>query len=48
MITVSLFIELLRTRPRLIFWLAVLAQAAIWIAGAFAVLSPRRPARSPT
>ena len=30
MITVSLFIELLRTRPRLIFWLAVLAQAGIW------------------
>ncbi len=30
MLTVSLFIELLRTRPRLIFWLAVLAQAAVW------------------
>jgi len=28
--TVSLFIELLRTRPRLIFWLAVLLQAAVW------------------
>ena len=31
MLTVSLFIELLRTRPRLIFWMAVLAQAAVWI-----------------
>lgn len=30
MLTVSIFIELLRTRPRLIFWLAVLAQAAVW------------------
>jgi 4-amino-4-deoxy-L-arabinose transferase-like glycosyltransferase len=30
MLTVSLFIELLRTRPRLIFWMAVLMQAAIW------------------
>jgi hypothetical protein len=30
MLTVSLFIELLRTRPRLIFWVAVLLQAGIW------------------
>jgi hypothetical protein len=30
MLTVSIFIELLRTRPRLIFWMAVLAQAAVW------------------
>ena len=30
MITVSLFIELLRTRPRLIFWTAVLLQAFVW------------------
>src|SRR5690349_4685859 len=30
MITVSLFIELLRTRPRLIFWMAVLVQAVVW------------------
>jgi 4-amino-4-deoxy-L-arabinose transferase-like glycosyltransferase len=31
MLTVSLPIEILRTRPRLIFWLATLAQAALWI-----------------
>ncbi len=31
MVTVSLFIELLRTRPRLVFWLAVLTQAGVWI-----------------
>jgi hypothetical protein len=28
---VSLPIEILRTKPRLVFWLAVLAQAAIWV-----------------
>jgi hypothetical protein len=28
---VSLPIEILRTKPRLVFWLAVLAQAAVWI-----------------
>jgi 4-amino-4-deoxy-L-arabinose transferase-like glycosyltransferase len=28
---VSLPIEILRTKPRLVFWLAVLAQAALWI-----------------
>lgn len=28
--TVSLFVELIRTRPRLVFWLAVLAQALLW------------------
>jgi hypothetical protein len=32
MLTVSLPIEILRTRPVLIFWLAALAQAALWIA----------------
>jgi 4-amino-4-deoxy-L-arabinose transferase-like glycosyltransferase len=31
MLTVSLPIELLRTNPRLIFWLATLAQALLWI-----------------
>jgi 4-amino-4-deoxy-L-arabinose transferase-like glycosyltransferase len=31
MLTVSLPIEILRTRPRLIFWLAVLAQASLWV-----------------
>ncbi len=30
MLTISLFIELIRTRPRLIFWLAVSAQALAW------------------
>lgn len=30
MLTVSLLVEILRTRPRLIFWLAALAQAALW------------------
>src|SRR5262245_1108930 len=30
MLTVSLLVELLRTRPRLIFWLAMLAQTALW------------------
>lgn len=32
MLTVSLPIEILRTRPVLIFWLAALAQAVLWIA----------------
>lgn len=31
MLTVSLPIEILRTRPRLIFWLAALAQALLWL-----------------
>ena len=31
MLTVSLLIEFLRTRPRLIFWMAVLTQAVLWI-----------------
>ncbi|GIK82145.1 MAG: hypothetical protein BroJett024_32500 [Alphaproteobacteria bacterium] len=30
MLTVSLFIELIRTRPRFIFWLAVSIQALLW------------------
>src|SRR3954454_11327213 len=30
MLTVSLLVEILRARPRLIVWLAVLAQAALW------------------
>lgn len=32
MLTVSLFVEILRTRPRLVFWLAALAQALLWFA----------------
>jgi 4-amino-4-deoxy-L-arabinose transferase-like glycosyltransferase len=32
MLTVSLPIEILRTRPRLIFWVAALAQAVLWVA----------------
>jgi 4-amino-4-deoxy-L-arabinose transferase-like glycosyltransferase len=32
MLTVSLPIEILRTRPRLVFWLATLAQALLWVA----------------
>ncbi len=32
MLTVSLPIEILRTRPHLIFWLATLAQAVLWVA----------------
>ena len=47
MVTVSLFIELLRTRPRLIFWMAVLTQAAVWILVPSLFL-PRRRVRSPT
>ena len=31
MIYVSLLIEILRTRPRLVFWMATLAQVALWI-----------------
>ena len=31
MIYVSLLVEILRTRPRLVFWMATLAQAALWI-----------------
>lgn len=31
MLTVSLPIEILRTKPRLIFWLAALAQAFLWV-----------------
>ena len=31
MLTVSLPIEILRTRPRLMFWLAALAQALLWV-----------------
>ncbi len=31
MLRVPLFIELLRTRPRLVFWSAALAQAALWL-----------------
>ena len=30
MLTVSLLIEILRTRPRLIFWLAALTQTFLW------------------
>ena len=30
MLSVSLFVELLRTRPRQMFWTAVLVQAALW------------------
>ena len=30
MLTVSLLIEILRTRPRLVFWCAALTQAALW------------------
>lgn len=30
MLSVSLFVELLRTRPRQMFWAAMLAQAALW------------------
>jgi len=32
MFYVPLYIEALRSRPRLVFWLAVLAQAALWVA----------------
>lgn len=32
MLTVSLPIEILRTRPRLVFWLAALTQALLWVA----------------
>lgn len=32
MLTVSLPIEILRTRPQLVFWLATLAQALLWVA----------------
>lgn len=31
MLTVSLPIEILRTRPRLVFWIATFAQAALWV-----------------
>ncbi len=31
MLTVSLPIEILRTRPQLIFWLATLSQAVLWV-----------------
>jgi len=31
MIYVSLLVEILRTRPRLVFWMATLAQATLWI-----------------
>ena len=31
MLTVSLLIEILRTRPRLVFWLAALSQALLWL-----------------
>lgn len=30
MLTVSLFVEMLRTKPRLVVWLAVLTQAVLW------------------
>ncbi|MGE3149479.1 MAG: glycosyltransferase family 39 protein [Pseudorhodoplanes sp.] len=30
MLTVSLLVEIIRTRPRLVFWLATLIQAALW------------------
>lgn len=30
MLTVSLYVELLRTHPRLVFWFAALAQAVLW------------------
>jgi 4-amino-4-deoxy-L-arabinose transferase-like glycosyltransferase len=32
MLTVSLLIEILRTRPRFVFWLAALTQALLWVA----------------
>jgi hypothetical protein len=32
MFYVPLYVEALRSRPRLVFWLAVLAQAALWVA----------------
>ena len=32
MLTVSLLIEILRTRPRFVFWLAALTQALLWLA----------------
>jgi hypothetical protein len=38
MFYVPLYIEGLRSRPLLVFWLATLAQAAVWIAGADDVL----------
>src|SRR6266550_1494463 len=31
MIYVSLLVEILRSRPRLVFWMATLAQATLWI-----------------
>src|SRR5262249_60734135 len=31
MFYVPLYIEALRSRPRLVFWLAVVAQAALWV-----------------
>ena len=31
MLPVSLFVELLRTKPRTVFWAAALAQAALWV-----------------
>src|SRR5262245_23785555 len=31
MLTVSLLIEILRTKPRLMFWLAALTQALLWL-----------------
>ena len=41
----SLVIELIRARPRLIVWIAVLLQAAMWLLVALAVLP--QPARQP-
>ena len=32
MFYVPLYVEALRSRPRLVFWLAVLAQATLWVA----------------
>src|ERR1700743_1225743 len=32
MFYVPLYVEALRSRPRLVFWLAVLAQAILWVA----------------
>ena len=38
MFYVPLYVEWLRSRPALVFWLATLAQAVVWLAGADAVL----------
>ncbi len=40
----SLVIELIRARPRLVVWIVVLLQAALWLIVPLAVLLPARPA----